>query len=118
MKRRPSRNVPYYFLLFRVHSPCAILTAGILILMVTFVDLLRGGSHDLSSPPINVFPSSNVQDGRFRSVVEMPCICIRHDESSSLAYIPSNVFARFPRGVVEKGEARTTLEGISSFEHG
>lgn len=49
----------------------------------------------------------------------MLCICIRHDESSSLADIPSFERLRtFSKGVVEKGEARTTLEGISSFEHG
>lgn len=35
-----------FVILFQIYSPCAILTAGILILMVTFVDF-RGASHDL-----------------------------------------------------------------------
>lgn len=86
MKRRPSRNASFYiiFSCFVSHSPCAILTAGILILMVTFVDLLRGGSHDLSSPSINEIIPFLEGPGRkrFRSVVECPVVFLtRHDES-------------------------------------
>lgn len=94
-----SRN--YYFLLFRVHSPCAILTAGILILMVTFVDLLRGGSHDLSSLPINVFPSSNGPGRKdFVPWSNAPFVVL-----VGLLWIPSfrTFFARFSKGGGRKG---------------
>lgn len=45
-KSRLSKYKLNFVILFQIYSPCAILTAGILILMVTFVDF-RGASHDL-----------------------------------------------------------------------